>query len=208
MKRSILTGAIAVVLTACSAAAHATVLFDVTSVQNLDASGTGTATGTSNGVGWTLSPTFIWSALTWTNGGYTGFSDGARFNPPLALSDTLHVSVETFDLTFQKTIQSALIYISDNPSPPTDGRLDFGMAPVYISGDVNISGTTFWAGSSAGGLVRLDNIGSSVLSNTVAGTGGLTMAVVVTVPEPSGLLVLGASTGVTILRRRRVGTTA
>jgi hypothetical protein len=74
-----------------------------------------------------------------------------------------------------------------------DGRLDFGITPTYVSGDVNISGTTFWAGSSAGGLVRLNGINSNVLSHTGPGTGGLTFAIVVTVPEPSTLVLCGSA---------------
>ncbi len=168
-------------------------LFDVHAVQGWDTSGGGTATGTSNGVGWTLSPTFIWGAITVLNGTYGGYADGIRFDPPLPQSDTLHIGVETFDLTFDETIVSALVYMTDNPSPPTDGRIDFGITPTRVSGDVNISGTTFWAGSSDGGLVRLDNIHSNVLSHTVPGSGGLTFAIVVTVPEPAALPMLVAS---------------
>ena len=111
--------------------------------------------------------------------------------------------VETFDLTFDQTITSALVYMTDNPSPPTDGRLDFGITPTYVSGDVNISGTTFWAGSSAGGLVRLDGINSNVLSHTNPGTGGLTFAIVVTaIPEPCSAALATAALAL-LLRRRR-----
>ena len=191
MRRSLLLLIIIVAWIAVPAAA--TPIFDVTSVEGWDTLGGGTATGTSNGIGWTLSPTFIWGAITVLNGTYDGYSDPVRFDPPLPGSDSLHIGVETFDLTFDQTILSALVYMTDNPSPPTDGRLDFGITPTYVSGDVNISGTTFWAGSSAGGLVRLDGINSNVLSHTSPGTGGLTFAIVVTVPEPSTLVLCGSA---------------
>ena len=180
-----------ILVTFVAVPAFAAPLFDVTSVQGWDTSQGGTATGTSNGVGWNLSPTFIWGAITVTNGTYAGYADPVRFAPPLPNSDTLHIGVETFDLTFDRPIQTALVYMTDNPSPPTDGRIDFGITPTYVSGDVNIDGTTFWAGSSAGGLVRLDNINSNVLSHTSPGKGGLTFAIVVFVPEPTTLVMSG-----------------
>ena len=89
MKRTLI--ALIALLLLAPAPASAAPLFDVTSVDGWDTFGGGTATGTSNGVGWTLSPTFIWGAITVLGGTYQGYADPVRFDPPLPDSDTLHI---------------------------------------------------------------------------------------------------------------------
>lgn len=195
---------LAVTILACASNCPAEFIFDVVSIENIDTPN-GTATGTSNGVGWTLSPTSIWSVLTYTNQDYTGYSDPLKHNPPIDTTDTLHISARTFDLQFDQPIASALVYITDNLPLPTDGQLDFGITPTYVSGDISINGTAFKCESTDGGLVLLENINSNLLSHVTPGEGSLTFAISVTpVPEPAGLALLASLIlGVTCSYRRK-----
>jgi hypothetical protein len=181
-------------------------VFDVISTENLEVSGGGTALGTSNGVGWAISPTSIWSSMTYTGENYHGYENESLFTPTLPDSDTLHASGKSFNLTFDQTIVSALVYLTDNDSA-CDGQLDFGITPTYVSGHVTIDGTTFRCSSTDGGLVRLDNINSNVLHHVAASSqGGLTFAIVVTpseVPEPTSVAIWSALAFVLAATRRR-----
>jgi hypothetical protein len=173
-------------------ASTASATFDVTSV--ILGFG-GTAAGTSNGVGFTLSPTFIWDQGTVTNDVSLAFSNTAYHNPPLAMSDILHIGLQDFKFTFSQPVSSALIYIFDN-GPEVDSTLDFGITPVVVSGDIAvISATAFRPSTLAGGIVRLDNINSIFLNHEATGAeGGLNFAIIVSaVPEPGCVTLLAAS---------------
>lgn len=125
----------------------------------------------------------------------------------------LHLGLQSFTLTFGQKLASALIYFTDNPTL-ADGELDFGIAPIVLSGDVAVNGTRFSPVTLSGGLVRLDGIDSNSLIHTqTQATGGLNFAIEVTpseltgVPEPSSIAMLCGmgATGMAcyLLRRRR-----
>lgn len=162
-------------------------IFDITSFSGPGANQT--ATGTSNGVGWSMSPTFISTAV--TDGSYTGF-DNANFVPPLAASDMIHGPTgQPFTLTFDQPLTSILFYLRENNA--FGSRLDFGITPVIVSGDVQIFADGVSAGT-GGGVVRYDNVNSTTLQHTFHVFDGMDMAwsaVPVHVPEPSTSLLLG-----------------
>ncbi len=174
--------------------AHAA-LFDVTTV-NISA---GTASGISNGVGFDFSGS-LWSSRTSINESYNGFT-GANFVPAMPNSDRLHTGQNNPTWTFDTTIQSALFYLTDDDGSHND-VWDFGVAVSAVSGDVAISGTSFWITSTTGGIVRLSGINSNVLSSINIGDGNDTAMVVETVPEPATMAILGLA-GLAALRRRR-----
>jgi len=75
-----------------------------------------TAEGTSNGIGWSISPSFIAGAALGPvlNQSYTGFSDSAFFNPPVDGTDRLHLSSSDLTLTFSQPITKVQIYVGEN----------------------------------------------------------------------------------------------
>jgi hypothetical protein len=176
--------------------------FDITAF-----SGTGpgqTAQGTSNGVGWTMSPTHIGFPPV-MDGSYTGFSNPSFFSPAVPATDQIHVGAANFTLTFDQPILSALFYLrADGDS---SANIDFGITPILVSGEVNITGTAADP-TTNGGVVRYDNINSTTLVHTADIANGLGMAwFVTTVPEPSSIALFGmgglAMLGRVIRRRRR-----
>jgi len=172
-------------------------LFDVTSA----VTGTnGSAVGTSNGIGFTLVSSFIWGDRTTTNETYQGFT-GDNFPVPMPNADRLHGS--NMQVTFDETISSILLYITDNES---DGALtfDFGIAPEILSGAFNVNGTAFGPSNSGGGMVRLNGIYSATLSSLALSDGADYAFVATPVPEPGTMGALGLSVAA-MLRRKRKG---
>ena len=181
--------------------AGAVPVFDITAT-----SGTGsgqTAAGTSNGVGWVLSPTFIDTAV--TDGTYIGFNT-ANFVPPVPASDMIHGPTgESFTLTFDEVVGSILFYLKENNA--YGSRLDFGLPAVVVSGDVQIFPDGVSAGT-WGGVVRFDNVNSLTMTHTFRVFDGMDMAwFVQAVPAPPSLALYAAGVaGVTLwsyFRRRR-----
>ena len=173
-------------------------IFDITKVI-----GSTSAEGTSNGIPWSVSPTFVFTGLTVSDGTWTGFNTPNHV-PPIALTDNLHVASQDFDLTFGSPISSIVFYLSnDNAGGPNASKLDFGISPTIVSGDIEISGTAFGVSSTIGGVVRLDGLNTNVLKHTAPTTDGLNSAFFVTaVPEPSSFLVVALCT-IAIGSRRR-----
>jgi len=112
------------------------VLFDITTL-----SGTGfgnTASGTSNGIFWSASSTYI-SFITVTDGTFGGFNVSGKHIPQIPMTDNFHVSRRDFTLTFfldlappiPVEISSMLVYIGENSSTFAPG-LDFGIVPTMF----------------------------------------------------------------------------
>lgn len=166
-------------------------------VESFSGGGSGqTALGTSNGIGWTLSPTNIDAGLTITNGSFGGFNS-ANHVPAVASSDVLHIGGEDFALTFSEPISSIRFYVTENLSPSS--VLDFGITPTIVSGDLAVNGTAVSFTSGGGGVFRLDGLDTTVLSHTASIFNSANVAFFA-VPEPStallaglGLALLGAS---------------
>ena len=138
-----------------------------------------TASGTSNGFAWSISPTFI-SNLSVLDGSFAGFNT-ANHNPAVTATDNLHIGGTDFTLTFDQSISAMLIYIGENHGP-SFANLDFGITPTVVSGDVLVDGTRFSPTSLAGGTVLIDGINSSTLTHTASVANGLHSAFFV-VPE-------------------------
>jgi hypothetical protein len=155
--------------------------FHVTAFSGASGSGE-TAQGTSNGIGWMMSPTFL-GIVPVTNDSFTGFSDPAYFSPAVPASDVIQIGAESYTLTFDQPIASAYFYLrADNKSA---SGIDFGITPTLVSGEVAISGTAADP-STNGGIVRLDNVNSTTLTHTPFIFNGVQVAWFVTpVPEPS-----------------------
>jgi len=156
-------------------------LFEVTSLTG------GGATGTSNGVPWSLSPTVILTARTVLDNSWQGFT-GANFSVPLPNADKLHFGSDPFTFTLERAIRSVLIYVSDNDATP-DAFFDFGVTPTVLSGSVRVEGTRFGAGNITGGLVRLDNLYTRTLVHPGNIVDGNDFAMVVTPIPPDSDLV-------------------
>lgn len=212
MKKSLFALFVAPIVLVASQAVSAVMLFDVTSV-----SGTGanqTAIGTSNGVGWTMSETFI------SSGGlspvldqsYTGFSNAAFFNPPVAATDRLHIFSDDLTLSFDEPISSIQFYLRENGGTAT---LDFGIPYTLISGEIAAIGATGARPSTNGGIIQFDFLTPvTMLDHTTVIFDGLDAAWFVTavasrvngVPEPTTLALLGfavAGLGFAAKRRRQ-----
>ena len=112
--------------------ANAAMLFDVTSVANVG-TGSATASGTSNGIGWTMSQTYVADGglAPVLNQTYTGFSNSTYFNPAVAATDRLHIFGTGLTLTFAQPISSIDFYLRENGGSST---LDFGTAWTLLRG--------------------------------------------------------------------------
>lgn len=125
--------------------------FDVTSITGSNPNSI--ATGTSNGIGWTISPTSYWSPRTVTNGTF-------NFSALPTLTDSLHAS-GNYTITFDQTISSLLVALSNNDL--TDS-INFGLAASDSSG-VSFSGTQVVLNGTTGGLILFENINSLTVQN-------------------------------------------
>lgn len=149
--------------------------------------GDATASGTSNGIGWEISPTSLWSVRTTTNGSFT-------FSTLPDSTDNLHPG-QDFTITFDTTIDVLLVALSnDNLSD----SINFGITPVDYYG-VSVSGTQISLNRPSGGLALFENINSLTVShinnNGINDGFDLAFHVVSTsepVPEPSTLILFGA----------------
>lgn len=125
--------------------------FDITSVTG--ANPNAVAKGTSNGIGWTISPTSYWSPRTVTNGTF-------KFAALPVLTDSLHASGD-YTITFDQTISSLLVALSNDNL--TDS-INFGLAASDLNG-VSFSGTQVVLNGAAGGLTLFENINSLTIQN-------------------------------------------
>ena len=180
--------------------------FDVTSLSALDTFGA-TATGTSNGVGWTLGPSHFSSCCGATiNSTFNGFNN-ANFITPVANTDNLHITQANFSLTFDQAITSIVFYIQENGGTAS---LDFGIAPTVLSGGANLSITgTRISPNTVGGAIEYSGLNTTTLNHGSVVFDGMNMAFFVTgvasiVPEPGTLSLLGVGLiALGFMRRKR-----
>ena len=169
--------------------------FDVTSITGTNPSAT--AIGTSNGVGWSISPTTYWLARTKTN-------ETFNFSSLPVFTDNLHAS-GNYTITFDRTVSSLLVALSNDNL--TDS-INFGLTASDFSG-VSFLGTQVVLDSANGGLVLFENINSLTIQNTNTNTlfDGYDLAfhVVSTtdVPEPTILWLIGSGLGLIGFARRK-----
>ena len=130
--------------------------FDVTNVTgaNTGVIHNAVATGTSNGIGWTISPTTYWMGRTVTNGTFS-------FSALPVSTDNLHAS-GNYTITFDQTVSSLLVALSNDNL--TDS-INFGLLASDSSG-VSFSGTQVVLDTNVGGLVLFENINSFTITNT------------------------------------------
>lgn len=107
--------------------------FDVQSFKTDPASGKTIATGTSNGVGWTVTANSIYRP-------FTNMSGGARFNDLPGNYDDLHVGSD-FTITFDRPVTSMLVVLA-NDNDTGDGPNFQELAPVDFVDASNPDGGT------------------------------------------------------------------
>jgi hypothetical protein len=164
--------------------------------------GDATASGTSNGIGWSVSPTNLWSGRTTTNG---SFHFSSLPNP----TDNLHPGIG-FTITFNQSIHDILVALSNDN---TSDSINFGIAPSDVVGNLHFVGTQAVLDSPSGGLALFTGLNTLTLTHTDnnGSNDGFDLAFHVVsagplsaVPEPSTLLILTAGLGaVSTLRRRK-----
>lgn len=164
--------------------------------------GDATASGTSNGIGWSISPTSLWNGRTTTNGTF-GFS-----SLPV-LTDNLHPS-GSYTITFAQTVDTLIVALSNDN---TSDSINFGLVPTFTSGAVHAVGTQLVLDSPSGGLAWFTNVNSltitGVNNNGIDDGYDLAFHAIAAVPEPGtvGLFVAGLAglAGLTRSRRRHGG---
>jgi hypothetical protein len=158
-------------------------------------------------VGWSLGPTQFSSCCGATiNSTFNGFNN-ANFITPVANTDNLHITQANFSLTFDQAITSIVFYIQENGGTAS---LDFGIAPIVLSGAGNLSITgTRISPNTVGGAIEFSGLNTTTLNHSSVVFDGMNTAFFVTgvansVPEPSTLGLLGAGLlGLGFMRRRR-----
>lgn len=182
--------------------------FDVTSVGGSDGPFFHSASGTSNGVSWTVSGAngdsfYSWIPATVVNGTYQGFT-GGNYTPALPNTDVLHTFGTDMTITFSQNIFSILFYLKETGGSST---LDFGITPQVVSGAVTINGTKV-RGTATGGVVRFSNLNTNNLTSSTSIFDGMDAAWVVesveSVPDTSSsAALLGvALAGIGWMRRK------
>ena len=195
--RNLLLGCLSTLAAAIAAPASAltiadidlnTFSFDITTYSvGSNGSGLGgdaTASGTSNGIAWSISPTNLWSGRTTTNGTFD-------FSALPNNTDNLHPSIG-FTLTFAQPVSALLVALSNDNL--TDS-INFGLTPSDFSG-MSFAGTQAVLSSAAGGLALFENVNSLTIThvndNGVDDGFDLAFHVVSVVPVPAAVWLLGA----------------
>jgi hypothetical protein len=134
------------------------IALDAAAVQSFDVTfagasgGEGQAGGTSNGIGWSMTRSFISAGFCpAADQAYAGFSSGTFFNPAIAATDCLHIFSQDLELWFAEPISSIDFYLKENGGSAT---LDFGLPWTLVSGQVTQIGTTGARPSTNGGVIR------------------------------------------------------
>ncbi|WGS86187.1 VPLPA-CTERM sorting domain-containing protein [Methylomonas sp. UP202] len=158
--------------------------------------GDATASGSSNGILWSISQTSLWSQRTTTNG---SFHFAALPNP----TDNLHTGGD-YTITFAQPVSRLLVALSNDNL--TDS-INFGLVPTDYNG-VTISGTQITLNNSSGGLALFENINSltihNVNNNGVNDGYDLAFHVVQAVPVPAAFWLFGSAVaGLGVLKRSR-----
>lgn len=137
--------------------------FDVTNYNPGTGNGTSgdsTASGTSNGIGWSIGPTNLFTGRTVTNGTFNFTNGGTNI---LGMStDSLHTSSD-FTLVFDQTIAVLYVALSNDN---TNDSINFGMTPDAVQ-DLTVSGSQLLLATNAqAGLAKFTNINSLTITHT------------------------------------------
>ena len=154
------------------------------------------ASGTSNGIGWTISETNYWTNRTVTDGTF-------QYAALPGKTDSLHASAD-YTITFSQPIASLLVALSNDNL--TDS-INFGILASDVSG-VTMVGTQVVLNSAAGGLVLFEGINSLTVQNLNNNgvTDGYDIAfhAVSQVPIPAAAWLFGSALfGLVAVARRR-----
>ena len=176
--------------------------FDVTSYSvgtGGGLNGNSTASGTSNGISWSISPTNIYS-------GYTTITGSYDFAALPNNTDRLHTSTD-FTITFAQPVKTLIVALSNDNL--TDS-INFGISPSFIQGATfNSTSKQITLNNAAGGLAWFTDVNTLTFKNTNNNgiTDGYDIAfhAIAAVPEPETYAMLLAGLGLmgTIARRRR-----
>lgn len=156
----------------CLALLYLTLISQTLFAQSFDLTqaNTSSATGTSNGIAFTYSGP-NWMPGTTTDNSFTGFSDSEHYLFPLTTSDRMHIW-NSGTYTFETALQGVYIYTVQNPGAPGLDVIDFEVDVQYISGDLQISGSTVGPQNFDGGIYYVPMNGSNTLSFTSPTTDG------------------------------------
>jgi hypothetical protein len=155
--------------------------------------GDATATGTSNGIAWSISPTNLWTGRTTTNGSFS-------FAGLPGTTDNLHAS-SNFTITFGQTIDKLVVALGNDGGADS---INFGLTPTAVQG-LTLSGTQVNLINPQGAFALFENINSLTITHTnTNGFDGFDLAFhAISVPEPGSLALAGlALMGLAAARRR------
>jgi hypothetical protein len=132
--------------------------FDVTSYDDGGGSGVrgnATASGTSNGIGWQIGPTNLWSGRTTTDGTF-------EFEAlPGITTDNLHPS-DDFTITFDQPIDKLVVVLSNDN---LNDAVNFGIVPTETRGANTDEFGQITLQTAAGGIVLFENIQSLTVTH-------------------------------------------